>query len=43
MFKEPTFRVALRLEPILNFNILWGRACQYADRNADSMVNEFES
>ena len=22
MFKEPTFRVVLRLEPILNFNIL---------------------
>ena len=23
MFKELTFRVVLRLEPILNFNILW--------------------
>ena len=22
MFREPTFRVVLRLEPILNFNIL---------------------
>ena len=24
MFKEPTLSVVLRLEPILNFNMLWG-------------------